>query len=337
MNNFNNDFLILSSGVDGRIETSVMRALYDIMSAISSDFRVSITRVNGFFPELAVFSEIKRSRVIIIHSPLLLSFVLAIFSRFLGIKVWALVWDKYPVLINGKRFDASLRRRILDVIENISLKMCSRIFVPSADFLNEPRFKSATVIKLWPHLVLEARARYARDKDGNVPIFLFSGQVNSTRGIQDAIQQLRIKTKEKFKLLIASQNAIPYDISNDPNVCILGYCSQASLKKYCALADFGLVSLSSGFQGPAFPSKTLMYVAEGLPVVYHGPQLPFFLHTLKASGVGFDLGGVKYIDRKMSENIRIGYDKKIEIFNALSCISAHEVREKIFKDGLLLL
>lgn len=325
-----NDFLFVTTASHGRIENSVMRAFFDCVQSISGQFRVEQIEVKTLYPDATVRAAIKRSLVVVVHSPLVSILPIAILGRLAGAQVWALVWDVYPVVIDGKRFDTRITRRIADIVENTALKLCTRVYVPSSDFLIEPRLAHATVLQLWPRFTEVACVRDQDRMESGTLRVLFAGQLNATRGIHDAIKLLSEKTSGEFKLMIASHNALPDDIARHPSVVALGHCSQRELKEHSATADFGLVSLAQDFEGPGFPSKTLDYVAHGLPVIYFGPPLKSYLDILDQSETGVDLQSVERIDQDLASRLRADFHKKRDRFMDLACINKEQVEQEFF-------
>lgn len=323
-----NDFLFVTTTPPGCMENSVMQAFFDCVQLISRQARVEQIEVKTLYPDATVSAAIKRSRVVVVPSPLVSILPIAIASHLAGAQVWAFVWDVYPVVIGGKRFDTRITRYIADIAENTALKLCNRVFVPSADFLKEPRLSHATVMKLWPRFAENVCVRGQNRVKTGILRFLFAGQLNTTRGIRDAFAQLSKKTACDFKLVIASHHALPDDIAKHPNVVALGSCSKSELKKHYATVDFGLVSLAQDFEGPGFPSKTLDYVAQGLPVIYFGPPLKSYLEILESSETGIDLKSVERIDQNLASHLHADFHKKRDRFMDLACINKDEVEQK---------
>lgn len=326
-----NDFLFVTTAPRGRVESSVMHAFFDCMNSLPGQTRVALIEIDSLIPDANVLAAIRRARTVVVHSPLVSILPIAIVSRLAGAKVWAFVWDTYPVLIGGKRFDTRVKRRIADMVENIALKVCNRIFVPSSDFLREGKLAHATVLNLWPRFASDAIIGKPQRKTSDVLTFLFAGQVNATRGLGKTLDLLSAKTGGNFRLKIASHNELPDDIAEHPNVIALGSCSQSQLKKHYLDADFGLVSLIDEFDGPAFPSKTLEYVEQGLPVAYSGPPLKAYLDILHDSKTGLELQSTELIDQEMAVELRSGFHEKRERFMELACINKDDAIRKFLR------
>lgn len=323
-----NDFLFVTAASPGRIEAAVMHAVVACVKAMPGQVRVERIEHRTLYPAAAVRAAISRSRIVVVHSPLVAMLPIIILSRLVGAHVLAFVWDTYPVVIGGKRFDRRIIRRIADVAENTALSLCHRIYVPSFDFLMSSRLARATVLQLWPRLSEAAGAHMDSYTPGGVLRIIFAGQINGTRGLRNALTQLCKKVVGEFTLMIASNCKLPDDIAAHPNVVCLGFCSQNELIEHYATADFGLVSLATDFEGPAFPSKTLDYVAHGLPVIYVGPPLHFYLNTLTCSGVGVELNSVEQIDSNLATRLHADFGIKRDRFVKLACIKSEEIERE---------
>ena len=324
-----NDYLFVTTSSSGRIENSVMKMFFESVRSMSGVCQVEFLEAERLYPNSNSRAAIKKSRVVLVHSPLVSILPIAIVSRFLGAEVWAFVWDVYPVVIDGKRFDNRITRRLADIAENIALKLCNRVFVPTSDFLKEPRLVNANVLNLWPRSGEEECRLTKRTKSSDTLRILFAGQVNATRGITEALKLLTLKTNGDFQLLIASQNALPEEIAQHPNVVAIGYNSKSDLRKYSASIDFGLVSLAKGLEGPGFPSKTLDYVAMGLPIIYSGPSMKAYLNILYSTDIGVDLQRIEHVDSELASNLRLDYARKRDQFMDMVCINGNEI-ERIF-------
>lgn len=318
------DFLFISNAPAGRIEHNVITAFFEI--ARSAEPKLKVDRIEGKSGYLGRYTlaAIGRSRTVVVHSPLFRTLPAVMLSRLVGADVWALVWDRYPVKVSGRRYDNRLTRKVADVLEQIALKLCTNVFVPSGDFLAEPTFFRASVLRMWPRLVSARRSACRRQSSGPLKV-IFAGQVNETRGLQEALKLLASKVEGDFRLLIASASTLPSEVYNHPQVVALGHCSAEQLASHYKECDFGLVSLSEGFEGPAFPSKTLEYVAHGLPVIYFGPALTSYVSMLQNSGVGIHLKTVDCVSRDLASGLRKGFDVKRTEFMDFACLDAEEI------------
>lgn len=320
------DILFISAAPPNRIEGRVVAAIYDLVFLARPGLVVERVTISSFLSLFSLFAKILRSRVVVIHSPLFKVFEIAICARILRARVWALVWDYYPVRLAGRRFDDRFTRKVADALEQSSLKLCSRIFVPSEDFTSEKFFPRATVLKMWPKFGnIYKESIFSGDRSHPLRI-VFAGQVNRTRGLGESLSLLASKVQGDFVLYLATvDDNIPREILTNANVKFLGPLSAPDLEVLYAKCDFGLVSLSRDFEGPAFPSKTLEYVSNGLPVIYYGPDLSGFRDSIVRNRVGVSLMDVDFIGHDLSETLRQDILTGRERFMSSVCISIDEL------------
>lgn len=240
------------------------------------------------------------SDVIIFHSPLVLAAPLVLWARILGRRIVSLVWDVYPVRLNGKRYDRRAVRRLADGLERLCLSLSHVILVPSPDFLKEATLARAAFLPMWTsseRAVCDSLARPALPDavEGQCLQILFAGQINETRDLRGAIQKLTEGLQGPFVLKIASFSEVPANLQLHPSVNFVGGLTPAELAKLSAECHFGLVSLSPQLEGAGFPSKTFDYLAFGLPILYYGPRLEYFVGLLEATGVGLDITDMQEI------------------------------------------
>ena len=230
--------------------------------------------------------------ILLLPSPLLLTFFYALMARYWYRKpIVGIAWDSYPVTLDGTRYNPSFRRQIFDWIENKVIKLCKQILVPSADFLEEHKFADACVVRLWHPVDKPLSHSKHEDKNLSGPLkVIFAGQINATRGLGAAVARLSKVTGGNFHLKVASNNPLPEDLIGNPKVEHIGYLDRAALHQVAAECDCGLVALAKNFDGPGLPSKTFEYLKMGLPCLYYGKRLQYYLNVLEQSGAGTDIG-----------------------------------------------
>ena len=238
----------------------------------------------------SLFRAIARCDVLIVHSPLAYALFYILFARILGRKVVGLVWDHYPVTLAGRRYDPSLRRRMLDLMESRATAMCTHLIVPSRDFLEAGALSRAEVLPFWLR-VDRAPEDVGEVRDTAVRI-IFAGQVNATRGLEAAYGELEAHFADKFVLAIASRDPLPRALAGKANIEHLGFLGRDALRAEMARCDAGLVALSPQFDGPGLPSKTWEYLGAGLPCLFIGKALPHYAEALVSSGAGHVLSPV---------------------------------------------
>ncbi|QHD70738.1 hypothetical protein GS397_26910 (plasmid) [Sphingobium yanoikuyae] len=255
----------------------------------SADIDLEVRRSNmvrGFrFEHLKL---IRGSDIILLQTPLFMSWPYALWARLFRKTVVSVVWDSYPVTLAGVRFDRRLRRRIFDWIENAILSISNLLLVPSYDFLEQPTLKRAKVVQLW--YPIHAPKGYLAATLAYEPLrVLFAGQINRTRGLTASVEQLYKVTQGRFQLLIASGDPLPSELLGREDVRHIGRLDRESLRQVATGCDCGLVSLACDFDGPGLPSKTFEYLEAGIPCLYHGKRLEHYLDVLERSGVGIEI------------------------------------------------
>lgn len=293
-----------ATSAKSRIEYKIIDEISRSINSGNCDAVIHVVR--PFIVNLNVIFQIYRSHTIVLHSPLLHAFSLALIGRMMGKKIFVLAWDFYPVMLNGRRYDNRFLRRLGDFFETVAFKFCNKIFVPTGDFKKEELFRDASVLKFWPKInYIQTNKKLGIDKIRSIKI-IFAGQVNETRGLCETINLLSEKSLLPFELLIASADVVPDKIASNPNVVILGELDNVDLQKHYIDCDFGLVSLSKYYDGPAFPSKTFEYIANGLPIIYCGPHLSAYVKLVQDSGIGIYLDEVEFISlhnlKQLNEN-----------------------------------
>lgn len=264
---------------EGRLATA-------IAAALAPDYQVEKVSTRQ-----ATLSALRGSDALAVHSPLGFSFGAILLAKLLGRPVTAFVWDLYPVKICGRRYNRRVRRLIVDLIERLALRISDNLIVQTSDFLSSPILARALVIPFWyipPHPV----ARATRKPDAAGPLrFAFAGQINQTRGLTETVVSLDAMLNGPAFLHIYSRDPFepPAGLRN-LTVSQCGHLSKEQLARSLADDDIGLVSLHPGFDGPGFPSKSLDYLAAGLPIAYFGPALPQYTRLLEETDCGISAG-----------------------------------------------
>lgn len=265
-------------GAEGRIIANIGSGL------AGEGIQLELLEARGRLFRVALFRAIASCDTLIVHSPLVSVVFYVVFARLLGKKVLGLVWDHYPVTLGGRRYDPAVRRRLLDFMENLAIAMCTHLLVPSEDFLEADRLARAHVVPFW--LPVDPALPANGTKNSDMLRVIFAGQVNATRGLEQAYAELHEHFAGSFVLEVASCDPLPEGLSDKDNVKHLGFLGKEELYDVMRQCDCGLVALSPNFDGPGLPSKTWDYLAAGLPCVFIGRSLPYYARALTLSGVG---------------------------------------------------
>lgn len=286
----------------------------------------------------AAVKAIVKSDVAIFHSPLIFSLSLVVWAKLLGKNTVSLVWDVYPVRLNGRRYDPRLSRRVVDRLERLGLHCSDLILVPSLDFLKDNSLAGGEFEPMW------VETRRAGDQAGRSAPFphltsgrplqiLFAGQVNATRGLDSALEKLEHALPVPFVVRVASFSKLPAKVLSHPRVACLGGIDPVALGEAAAECHFGLVSLSPGLEGAGFPSKTFDYLAFGLPILYFGPRLAHFTSLLEGTGVGLDITAAREISRDRLLALSAGLEESRLRFISETALQPGRLAQRLARFG----
>lgn len=290
----------------------------------TNEAKLAKTIATSLVPDLQVetccltpktLAGIWRSDLLIVHSPLIFSFGAILVAKILCRPIVAFVWDLYPVMIYGRRYDKRIRRRIADAIERFAIWASDHLIVQSEDFTSSPSLARAKVIPFWyvpqkQQLMIPV----AMDQRSRLQ-FAFAGQINETRGLSETITSLdNSLTRRAILNIYSSSRFNPPENLKHLEVRHCGYLPKKRLAAALCQNDIGLVSLHPGFDGPAFPSKSIDYLAAGLPIAYFGPPLPCFSALLEASHCGTTVNPGTRMDFDLVLNIHSRYASAAKMF-----------------------
>jgi hypothetical protein len=267
--------------------------------------------------ELQNVPLIRRSDVVVVHTPLALSLPTLLNARLLRRPVLSFVWDLHP---ESNRIIGTMRNPLLLklfwLLERLGLLLSSRLLISTEDyrpFLGRLGRK-AKVVPIWPCDPVAEVRHSPEDRDVDVLRIGFAGQINSIRGIAEGIDEvLDCWQGERVELHLFSGDPCPETLvrsaSSDPRLRIVeyGFLDSFHLQNHLADLDLGWVCLDSSFRLPAFPSKIMAYLCAGLPVLYTGPALPALCQWLATHqlGVATAPGGV--LSQRKIADLRRGF------------------------------
>jgi hypothetical protein len=327
-----NKILFIGNGSEDRIEWHVMKNAYQNLKYFNESDVEILNAKTSFF---RVLKSLFAINLLIVGSPLFLNSLFIIIAYARGCKLYAFIWDFYPVRIDGKYYKFGIKRYLKDRIENLLLFYIDKLIIPSRDF--EIFYPSAVklILPFWPKIdILNFKnLNSCINKSSGMIKIVFAGQVNETRGLAYSISLLKEKIVGPFVIYIASPTGdLEKHVFPDESVVILGELNNSELIELYRQCNFGLVSLSVGFNGPAFPSKTFDYLSAGLPIIYSGPYLEDYLSMIIGSGVGVDISSLITIDEKLFDILVYDFPKKIKKFENLACFDMHGFKNLIIKD-----
>jgi hypothetical protein len=273
--------------------------------------------------------------VVIVHSPLVLSLPYILFASIRGCKIYAFIWDFYPVRIYNKYYKFGLKRFLKDKVENWLLYLVDKLIFPSDDFKVFYPLFDRVKIRIWPKIgsVYVRSPISINDNISNIIKIVFAGQINETRGLAESISLIKTKINDPFVVYVASasDNLDEY-LMQIESVVFLGKLNECELIELYKKCNFGLVSLSLGFEGPAFPSKTFDYLSSGLPILYCGPYLHDYLSMISDSGVGADVSSLTHIDMNLFNSLICDFSDKTKKFESLACFDVQDLKNLLIKD-----
>lgn len=320
--------VIVWSGPEDGTSANLFKAL-GRAAGVSNEIRYSPNMVmeGGIFKK--VFANLRNnfgripdiiwSDGIVVHSYAALSIVSIILARLFRRKVIVFNWDVYPITISGKRRSGSLPRRMFDYLENIAIKLATRIVVPSEDFRGHVSHKNLTVVPLWPSIPII-------DVDIQAPIdhaikIAFVGQIDVTRGLGDAFQFILAACKSdpvEFHIFSSGQRLPDSEakvLEQIPgwSATYYPFTPRDQLVKKMREMHFGLISLHRGLDQPGYPSKSFDYIAGNLPILYFGRELRDYCGIIEKYQVGSVLRSGCDL-RQLYKSLKQDWDKKRDAF-----------------------
>ncbi len=284
--------------------------------------------------ELRRWPQVMTTDTIILHSYAALAFPSVLLAWLMHKRIVVVHWDVYPITVNRNRL-GGLARRLLDLIEVFTVRLATRVVLPTEDFTDFIDHSEVRYLPLWPSLpFIEATDRPVRDKLSPIRV-AFVGQITLTRGIPQAILRLEAEGSQRFELHIFSPSLPnPEWLTLASNVVVVyrGYLAQHDLISALSEMDFGLISLHPGLDQPGFPSKVFDYAAAGLPVIYTGRSLPAYEALLRRTGIGVSLRSEPFDWQELRFRIAATIPEAVRSFITETELTADKV-ERAFFDG----
>lgn len=281
-------------GTSARLFLELSRAL-SRTKAVKSRFVYS--RADNVFAKLIDFaicnlrsiSDLIWADHVITHVVLVSSAPLLILAKAMGKKITVFQWDVYPSSVGGVPYQNTVKHTLGAKLENAIIRLCTKVVVPSDDFIPFADVSKVAVLPLWPSSDRAELAQRPTEPLEKTVKIVFAGQVNRLRGLDAAIARLSVAS-EQIELYVAtpSSNRSRLQGLSAENVRIfhVGMLDEDGLVTLLSQMHFGLVCLHPDMDQPGFPSKTFDYVSAGLPILYHGPALPSYVRLLEETGVG---------------------------------------------------
>lgn len=313
--------LFLAKGDRSRIESRVIHQLMNGILEVDKNRNVEVIQQSSTVRIWKSITQIFNTEIIIVHSSLIKSGLEIVLAFFLRKKIVAFIWDVYPVIIKGERYNPKILRRIADFFEACLLKMCRLIIVPSEDFLSIDYLNNAQILNFWPSFsLIDVSPIDTKKINADKIRIIFSGQINPTRDLESAINHINKITNGNFEFTVASGDPLPDDLSKHDSIKYVGYLNETDLKFELLNNDFGLICLSKNLDTPGFPSKIFDYLKTGLPCFYYGPLLKSYISTIESTGVGINISNRENLDRKSLNKMIANMPENSIQFKRLTCL-----------------
>lgn len=137
----------------------------------------------------------------------------------------------------------------------------------------------------------EIRRKHALPLD--LPLFVFGGQLNVGRGIDDILEVAELSHRRGVQcgfVFIGSGSAEEkirsYMSTKRGNVHLLDGIPRSSYLSFLSACDVGIVSTVRGVSVPTFPSKTLDYLHARLPILASVEECTDFGDFIAGNGLG---------------------------------------------------
>lgn len=251
-----------------------------------------VAKLRFAVPPVGLWGALLRADVLAVHTSVALNLPLIVAARVLRRQVVVFAWDVYPGSLPRGGRARTVAYWVLRHLERAGLRLATCLVVPSGDYKPWFRAEKVVVARIWPSQPpLESSAREGVAVQGRLTV-AFAGQINTTRGLDAALAILRKRVPDSTDIAVrvySSEEPGPGLIPDGLRVEYRGYLTPEHLAEELQNVDFGLVCLQEDFQFPAYPSKLVNYVANGLPVLYFGPAMPELEEDLQRFSIGYSL------------------------------------------------
>ncbi|NVO60948.1 glycosyltransferase [Photobacterium damselae] len=221
--------------------------------------------------------------IVIIPStpPVLLVFFLSLVKRIKKNKIELIyhVQDVHPeAMLYSKNKINRLLFDLLIALDTFSIKAVDKVIVLSND-MKKVLSKRVDRKKIYicnnpihSTLAKSTNHDFFKEYDGYIK-FIFSGNVGNFQNLLPLVKAFNAVEDINVKFFILGDGDDMPTIreylndNNNGNIILLGKVSSQEADRIVSLADVGVVSLSPGMLGVAFPSKVLAYMSLGLPIL----------------------------------------------------------------------
>lgn len=271
-------------------------------------------------PDQKLGRSARLADVIIVHTPLAISFGLVLMAKVRRKKVLSFVWDLHP---ESNKLTGSMTNPValgaFRVVERAALRLSDKLLVSTDDYLPHlgSFIEKTRVMPLWPCDPMFPLPAHRDRTDPATLKVAFAGQLNAIRGLErGALDLLAAWPTGRVELHVFSSNGCSAELRtmalHRPRFTLVehGFVSPSELQHALVKLDLGWVCLDPDFPLPAFPSKILAYLAAGLPVLYSGPSQPALDAFLTNRGLGVSTSSGGIIMSSSIDSLRAEFDQK---------------------------
>ena len=316
-----------SSSTSGQLFSALSQAIGDRTSCQLENNSDPSFSLKGLASVLTAnffrLAKLIRAEVLVFHSYLIFSLPNILVARLLGKRVIVFQWDVYPTTLKGRPMKQSKARGLMDRLDARLYGLANTIVVPSIDFIPCLSHKDIRVMPIWPNTRQMANLTVGsectlslaskRERTIDEPWRLcFAGQLTKSRGLEVAADHLAMSILQPFELHLFSSDPLPEMLLTETRFRVVKheFLPPDELSQALSDMDFGLVSLHTDMDQPAFPSKLFEFAGARLPVLYFGPSLPGFREILQDTGIGKDISLETNIDlAELYSGLKRGYQE----------------------------
>lgn len=237
--------------------------------------------------------------------PVLGGFFSALSAKLTGSKFIYYSMDLHPELgqVSGD-FKNPLLFKILQSIDNWTCLQADPVLVHSIDMLNTLRNRPSGnkfKIELVNNFAISSKNNHDHTYKHNKTKrqvnlrLIFAGNIGRFQGLESFIHALGIiKHRKDIELILIGEGAQKNSLKTsadelNANVLFLDYQPLETVKSIIKTADIGLVTLIPEMYKYAYPSKTMIYLEQGIPIITNIEANSELVKQMELEGYGFSV------------------------------------------------
>lgn len=227
-------------------------------------------------------------------------------------------------------------KNFLLLLDSITCKLADRIVVQSLDMDKTLRkrpfskkFNITTIPNPYPsNFIFKGKNNLHILLPNTKKIrILYAGNFGDFQAIPNILECFCKIDIRKFEIIFVGdgyyRNLIREYVDLYPSTFILkDYVSHCALEQLASFCDYGLVSLSSGIINTAFPSKTMFYLSQNLPIISFLPSQSDLAIQIINNNIGVNVSNFDHLylnqilhSLKDKSKFMIQYRKPFNYFN----------------------